>query len=52
MMGQCGMVFARHEEEWRVVMYEDREAVEEARQALHRWTDPPDEKAEEGDRSE
>jgi len=52
LMAQCGLVFARHEEEWRVVMYEDREAVEEARQALHRWTDPPDEKAEEGDRSE
>jgi hypothetical protein len=40
MMGQCGMVFARHEEEWRVVMYEDREAIEEARKTLERWTDP------------
>jgi hypothetical protein len=38
MMAQCGLVFAKHEEEWRVVMYEEREAVEEARKALDRWT--------------
>jgi hypothetical protein len=38
MMGQCGLVFAKHEEEWRVVMYEDREALEEARTALKQWT--------------
>ena len=41
MMGQCGLVFVRHEEEWRIVMYEEREAIEEARQALQRWTNPP-----------
>ena len=40
LMAQCGLVFARHEEEWRVVMYEDRQAIEEARKALERWTDP------------
>ena len=38
MMAQCGLVFARHEEEWRVVMYEEREALGEARKALERWT--------------
>ncbi len=38
MMGQCGLVFAKHEEEWRVVMYEEREAFEEARKTLERWT--------------
>jgi hypothetical protein len=40
MMAHCGLVFARHEEEWRVVMFEDREAIEEARKTLERWTDP------------
>ena len=38
MMAQCGLVFAKHEEEWRVVMYEEREALGEARKALERWT--------------
>ena len=38
MMAQCGLVFARHEEEWRIVMYEEPEAVEEARKALEGWT--------------
>jgi hypothetical protein len=38
MMSQCGLVFARHEEEWRIVMYEEPEAVEEARKALEGWT--------------
>jgi len=42
MMSQCGLVFARHEEEWRIVMYEEREAIEEARQVLRRWTNPPE----------
>jgi hypothetical protein len=40
MMGQCGLVFARHEEEWRIVMYEDRETINEAREALERWSKP------------
>jgi hypothetical protein len=40
MMSQCGLVFARHEEEWRIVMYEEPEAVEEARKALEGWTKP------------
>jgi len=35
------MVFVRHKEEWRIVMYEDREAIDEARKALDRWTKPP-----------
>jgi hypothetical protein len=52
MMAQCGLVFAKHEEEWRIVMYEESEAIEEARRALQRWTNPPDEQAEEDDRRE
>ncbi len=46
MMAQCGLVFARHEEEWRVVMYEEREALEEARKALERWTNPSESRGE------
>jgi len=42
-MAQCGLVFARHGEEWRIVMYEEREAIEVAREALQRWIDPVDE---------
>ena len=38
MMSECGLVFARHGEEWRIVMYEEPEAVEEARKALEGWT--------------
>ncbi|MBW4039117.1 MAG: hypothetical protein HIU91_09625 [Acidobacteria bacterium] len=41
MMAQQGLVFVRHEEEWRIVMYDDREAAEEAQKALDRWTKPP-----------
>ncbi len=37
MMAQCGLVFARHEEEWRIVMYEEREAIEAANKALSTW---------------
>ena len=42
MMAQRGLVFARHGEEWRIVMYEEREAIEAAREALQRWTNPHD----------
>ena len=42
LMSQSGLVFVRHKDEWRVVMYEEREAMEEARKALQRWTDPPE----------
>jgi hypothetical protein len=42
LMAQQGMLFVRHEEEWRIVVYADREAVDEARKALDRWTNPPD----------
>jgi hypothetical protein len=35
-MAEQGMVFVRHKEEWRIVMYEDPEAVDEARKALDR----------------
>ncbi|MEO6807479.1 MAG: hypothetical protein ABI209_15200 [Edaphobacter sp.] len=38
LMSQCGLVFVRHKDEWRIVMYEEQEAIEEARQALRRWT--------------
>lgn len=40
LMSQCGLVFARHKDEWRVVMYEDRDALAEARTALKRWMKP------------
>ncbi len=40
LMAQQGMVFVRHEEEWQIVVYADREAVDEARKALDRWTKP------------
>lgn len=40
MMSQCGLVFVRHEDEWRIVMYEDRQAIEAARNALQQWTRP------------
>jgi hypothetical protein len=39
MMSQCGLVFVRHKDEWRIVMYEGQEAIDEARQALQRWTE-------------
>jgi hypothetical protein len=42
MMAQCGLVFTRHEEEWPIVMHEEREAIEAARKALQQWTTPPD----------
>ena len=45
MMAQCGLIFARHEEEWRIVMYEEPEAAEAARKSLQRWV-PVDEVAE------
>ena len=34
LMNQCGLVFARHQDEWRIILYEDREAIDEARKAL------------------
>lgn len=34
LMSQFGLVFVRQKDEWRVVMYEDRKALEEARKAL------------------
>jgi hypothetical protein len=40
LMSQSGLVFVRHKDEWRVVMYEDQEAIDEARKALERWTTP------------
>jgi hypothetical protein len=40
LMSQSGLVFVRHEDEWRVVMYENQEAMDEARKALERWTTP------------
>ncbi len=42
MMAQCGLVFARHDEEWRIVMYEERQALEAAQKALARWTETRD----------
>jgi hypothetical protein len=42
LMSHCGLVFTRHKEEWRIVMYEEREAIDEARNALRRWTNPPE----------
>jgi len=40
MMAQNGMMFVRHGEEWKVVMYEDQTAPETAREALSRWKKP------------
>jgi hypothetical protein len=42
MMSQCGLVFVRHQEEWRIVMYEGPEAIEDARKVLERWTKASD----------
>lgn len=39
-MSQCGLVFVRHDDEWRVVMYEERDAMEAAKEALRPWTNP------------
>ncbi len=41
-MAQQGMVLVRHEEEWRIAVYADREAVDEARNATDRRAKPPD----------
>ena len=46
MMARCGLVFARHGEEWRIVMYEEPEAIEAARKDLQRWIDRVDDLAE------
>jgi hypothetical protein len=40
MMAQHGMIFVRHGEEWKVVMYEDQTALEAAQEALSRWQKP------------
>jgi hypothetical protein len=42
MMSQCGLVFVRHKDEWRIVMYEEQEAIDEARKALRRSIEPPE----------
>ena len=34
MMSQCGLIFARHEDEWRIVMCEERAAIDEARKPV------------------
>jgi hypothetical protein len=41
-MGQCGLVFIRHGDEWRVVMYEEQEARGAAKEALGRWSKSPE----------
>jgi hypothetical protein len=40
MMSHCGLIFVRHGEEWKIVMYEDPTALEAAREALSRWNKP------------
>lgn len=42
LMSQSGLVFVRHEDEWRIVLYEEREAMGEARKALDRWIKLPE----------
>ena len=37
MMAQHGMMFVRHGEEWRIVMYDDQAAVDAAREAISHW---------------
>jgi hypothetical protein len=44
MMSECGLVFVRHGQDWRIVMYENREAIEEARKALDRWRKPAEDR--------
>jgi hypothetical protein len=43
MMALYGMAFARHEDEWRIVMCEDEQATEAIRDALTAWTAQPEE---------
>jgi hypothetical protein len=40
MMAQHGMMFVRHGEEWKIVMYEDQAVLEAPREALSRWQKP------------
>jgi hypothetical protein len=42
MMGQHGMMFVRHGEEWKIVLYDDQAAFDAARQAVSRWNKKPD----------
>lgn len=37
MMAQHGMMFVRHGDEWKIVMYDDQAAFNAARQSLSRW---------------
>lgn len=39
-MSQCGLVFFRQDDEWRVVMYEEQDAMEAAKEALKHWSKP------------
>lgn len=41
-MSQCGLVFVRHDDDWLIVMFEERGAVEEAKETLGRWNKPPE----------
>jgi hypothetical protein len=43
MMALYGMAFARHEDEWRIVMCEDEHATEAIQNALSAWITRPDE---------
>jgi hypothetical protein len=42
MMAFHGLVFARHEAEWRIVLCEEEGATESIRSALDAWMDKPD----------
>jgi hypothetical protein len=37
MMAQHGMMFVRHGDEWKIVMYDDQAAFDAARESLSRW---------------
>ena len=41
MMARQGMMFIRHGDEWRIVMYEDKDAVDAARKAISFWGKKP-----------
>jgi hypothetical protein len=43
MMALHGLAFARHEDEWRIVMCEDEQATEAIQSALSTWITRPDE---------
>lgn len=42
MMAQHGMMFVRHGDGWKIVLYDDQAAFDAAREAVSRWNENPD----------